>query len=89
MVETLGAVIEEAGNLWRAIAADIEAGSGDPHFGFEVVVRLRRTSQRSRRLTELATHMAFPQSSMTRLIDELGAAGFVEPTGRPADRPTR
>ncbi|ANS32567.1 hypothetical protein R1CP_39930 (plasmid) [Rhodococcus opacus] len=32
VVETLGAVIEEAGNLRRAIAADIEADSGYPHF---------------------------------------------------------
>lgn len=86
LVETLGAFFDAANALQRATAADIEAGSGMPHRWFEVLVRLKRASGRSRRITELAAAMTLPQSSMTRLVDELEHAGLIERLSDPADR---
>jgi len=86
LTDTVGLLVEAAGYVREQVTADIERGTGLPPAWFETLIRLRRTPGHAARVTEMAARIVFPQSSFSRLIDQMEAAGLIERNPDPAHR---
>jgi DNA-binding MarR family transcriptional regulator len=75
---------------WTAVSAlverELEAVAGISSAEFGVLLRLARTPGEHLRMSDLAFGAGLSTSGMTRLVDRLEAAGFVERAACPNDR---
>ena len=75
---------------WTAVSAhverELEAVAGISSAEYGVLLRLARTPGEHLRMTDLAFGAGLSTSGMTRLVDRLEAAGFVERAACPNDR---
>lgn len=75
---------------WTAVSAhverELEAVAGISSAEYGVLLRLARTPGEHLRMTDLAEGAGLSTSGMTRLVDRLEAAGFVERAACPNDR---
>jgi DNA-binding MarR family transcriptional regulator len=64
----------------------MQAETGLPHVWFEVLIRLARSEGGQLTMGTLAGQIALTTSGITRLIDRIQAAGYVERRPCPTDR---
>src|SRR5687768_1723550 len=86
LITTFGRLVEVQGRLERRLGADLEARCGLPHAWFEVLVRLARSEDGRLTMGALAEQVTLTTGGVTRLIDRMGAAGYVERLPCPTDR---
>jgi DNA-binding MarR family transcriptional regulator len=72
--------------LVRQLNAELEAAHGLPLAHYEVLLHLEGAPCSRLTMSELAQSVLLSQSGVTRLVDRLVRAGFVEREGCPEDR---
>jgi DNA-binding MarR family transcriptional regulator len=65
---------------------ELLAGAGMPLTWFDVLLHLAAAPSGRLRMQELAAAVVLSRSGLTRVVDRLEAAGFVERTSCPSDR---
>jgi MarR family 2-MHQ and catechol resistance regulon transcriptional repressor len=78
--------VEAQSRLERRLGADLEARCDLPHAWFEVLVRLGRSEASRLTMGSLAEEVSLTTGGVTRLVDRMEAAGFVERVPCPTDR---
>jgi MarR family transcriptional regulator, 2-MHQ and catechol-resistance regulon repressor len=86
LITTFGRLVEVEGRLERRLGADLEARCGLPHAWFEVLVRLARSENGQLTMGALAEQVTLTTGGVTRLVDRMDAAGYVERLPCPTDR---
>ncbi len=86
LITTFGRLLEAQGRLERRLGAELQARCGVPHAWFEVLVRLSRSDDGQLTMGDLAEQVTLTTGGVTRLIDRMVAAGYVERRPSPTDR---
>lgn len=86
LITTFGRLVEAYSRLEQQLGAAMEAETGLPHVWFEVLVRLARSSEGQLTMGALAEQIALSTGGVTRLIDRMQTAGYVERRPCPTDR---
>jgi DNA-binding MarR family transcriptional regulator len=86
LITTFGRLVEVEGRLERRLGADLEARCALPHAWFEVLVRLARSENGQLTMGALAEQVTLTTGGVTRLVDRMDAAGYVERLPCPTDR---
>ncbi|MBW8795370.1 MAG: MarR family transcriptional regulator [Streptomyces sp.] len=86
LITTFGRLLEASTRLEQRLGAAMEAETGLPHVWFEVLIRLARSEGGQLTMSALANQVVFTTSGITRLIDRMQAAGYVERRPQPTDR---
>jgi MarR family transcriptional regulator, 2-MHQ and catechol-resistance regulon repressor len=84
----MGLLMESNARLRRVLSAELEQAVGIPLTWFEVMIRIRRSPAGHLTMSELAGQMVITSGGITRLIDRLEQAGYVERQNCPTDRRT-
>ncbi len=77
---------EVQGSLSRRLGADLEARCGLPLVWFEVLAHLGQEENEQLTMGALADRVALTTGGVTRLVDRMEAAGYVERIASPTDR---
>ncbi len=85
-ITDMGLLVEAHAHLTRVLAAELEAECGLPLTWFDVLLRLGRAPDRRMTMSELATQIALTSGGVTRLVDRIADAGYVERQNCPSDR---
>jgi MarR family transcriptional regulator, 2-MHQ and catechol-resistance regulon repressor len=86
LITTFGRLLEAQSRLERRLGADLEARCNLPHAWFEVLVRLGRSAEGRLTMGSLAEQISLTTGGVTRLVDRVEAAGYVERVPCPTDR---
>jgi MarR family 2-MHQ and catechol resistance regulon transcriptional repressor len=86
LITTFGRLLEAYTRLERGLGADLETRCGIPHSWFEVLLRLARSDDGQLSMGALAEQVALTSGGVTRLVDRIEAAGYVERRASRADR---
>jgi MarR family 2-MHQ and catechol resistance regulon transcriptional repressor len=86
LISTFGRLLEAQSRLERRLGADLEARCNLPHAWFEVLLRLGRSPDDRLSMGTLAQQISLTTGGVTRLIDRMQAAGYVERVPCPTDR---
>ena len=78
LVSTFGRLLEAAHGLEQQLGRSLEAHHDLPLTWFEVLLRLSRSPRGELTMTELARQIALTSGGVTRLVDRIAAAGYVE-----------
>lgn len=78
LLTTYGRLVEAHARLERALGPALEASTGLPLSWFEVLLRLGRSEGGQLTMGELAGQVALTTGGVTRLVDRIEAAGYVE-----------
>jgi MarR family transcriptional regulator, 2-MHQ and catechol-resistance regulon repressor len=87
LVTTFGRLLEATHRLEDRLGRDLEAASDLPLTWFEVLLRLARTPGGALTMGELSEQLTLTTGGVTRLIDRMSVAGYVE--RRPSDSDRR
>lgn len=85
-ITAFGMLLEAHAAVTQAVNRELEATAGMPISWFEVLVRLSRSPGRRLRMSELADQIGLSHSGLTRLVDRVIDAGYVERAACPEDR---
>ncbi|MEU9094243.1 MarR family transcriptional regulator [Streptomyces sp. NPDC048428] len=86
LITTFGRLLEASSKLERRLGGALQAETGLPHVWFEVLVRLARSEGGRLTMGALAEDIALTSGGITRLINRIAAAGYVERRPCPDDR---
>jgi MarR family transcriptional regulator, 2-MHQ and catechol-resistance regulon repressor len=86
LISTFGRLVEASSQLERRLGRALEAQCGLPHVWFEVLIRLARSTGGRLTMGALAEQVALTTGGITRLIDRMQAAGYVQRQPGHADR---
>ncbi|MET9565160.1 MarR family winged helix-turn-helix transcriptional regulator [Streptomyces tauricus] len=86
LITTFGRLLEAANRLERRLDAAMQDESGLPQVWFEVLIRLARTEGGQLTMGTLAEEVVLTTSGITRLVDRIAAAGYIERRPCPTDR---
>lgn len=86
LITTFGRLLEAQSRLERRLGAELEARCDLPHAWFEVLVRLGRSEAGRLTMGGLAEEVSLTSGGVTRLVDRMAAAGYVERVPCPTDR---
>jgi DNA-binding MarR family transcriptional regulator len=86
LLTTGGLLGETHAGLLVTAERQLEAASGLSVQWFDVLIRLARTPEHRLRMTDLAAQTTLSPSGLTRAVDRLCAAGFLERQACPSDR---
>lgn len=86
LITTFGRLAEAYSRLERQLGTAMQTESGLPHVWFEVLIRLARSKGGQLTMSALADQIALTTSGVTRLVDRIQAAGYVERVPCPTDR---
>jgi DNA-binding MarR family transcriptional regulator len=78
LVTTFGRLLEATHRLEDRLGRDLEATSSLPLTWFEVLLRLSRSPSGELTMGELSEQLALTSGGVTRLVDRMSAAGYVE-----------
>jgi MarR family transcriptional regulator, 2-MHQ and catechol-resistance regulon repressor len=78
LVTTFGRLLEATHHLEDRLGRDLEASSDLPLTWFEVLLRLSRSPGGELTMGELSEQLALTSGGVTRLVDRMSAAGYVE-----------
>ncbi|MGW5125015.1 MarR family winged helix-turn-helix transcriptional regulator [Streptomyces sp. NPDC004069] len=78
LVATYGRLVETRSHLERRLGAAMRTEVGLPHLWFEVLIRLARSERGQLTMSALADQIVLTTGGVTRLIDRIQAAGYVE-----------
>ncbi|MGH9182744.1 MAG: MarR family winged helix-turn-helix transcriptional regulator [Acidimicrobiales bacterium] len=85
-ITAFGMLLEAHAAVVAAVGDDLGARSGLTLHWLEVLIRLARTPGRRLRMHALAAQVALSTSGLTRLVDQVEAAGLVRRESCPSDR---
>ncbi|MEW2505517.1 MarR family winged helix-turn-helix transcriptional regulator [Amycolatopsis sp. CA-161197] len=86
LITTFGRLVEASSQLERRLGPAMQAETGLQHTWFEVLIRLARSEGGQLTMSALANEVALTTGGITRLIDRIEAAGYVERRPCPTDR---
>lgn len=86
LITTFGRLVEAQSRLERLLGAQLETRCDLPHAWFEVLVRLGRSDAGRLTMGSLAEQISLTTGGVTRLVDRMESAGYVERVPCPADR---
>lgn len=86
LITTFGRLVEAYSRMERWLGSALEFETGLPHVWFEVLIRLTRSEDGQLTMSSLAEQIALTTSGVTRLVDRMQAAGYVERRPCPTDR---
>lgn len=86
LITTFGRIVEAYSRLEQWLGPAMEKETGLPHVWFEVLIRLARSEQEQLTMSALAQQIALTTGGVTRLVDRMQAAGYVERRPCPTDR---
>ena len=86
LLSTFGRLVEVQSRLERRLGADLEARCSLPHAWFEVLLRLGRSRDDRLPMGLLAEQISLTSGGVTRLVDRMQAAGYVDRVPCPTDR---
>jgi len=86
LITTFGRLVEVQSRLERRLGAELEARCNLPHAWFEVLVRLGRSEGGRLTMGTLAEQVSLTTGGVTRLVDRMDAAGYVQRVPCPTDR---
>ncbi|WP_078949209.1 MarR family winged helix-turn-helix transcriptional regulator [Streptomyces mutabilis] len=86
LITTFGRLLEAANRLERELGTAMQNESGLPQVWFEVLIRLARTEGGQLTMGALAEDVVLTTSGITRLVDRIAAAGYIERRPCPTDR---
>jgi DNA-binding MarR family transcriptional regulator len=82
----MGLLIDVHHQLTRTLGDELEAACGVPLSWYDVLIRLGRSREGHLTMSELATEVSFTSGGITRLVDRIAEAGYVERASCPTDR---
>ena len=86
IITSWGRLVEAYSFLDRRLEASLEASCGIPMAWFEVLLRLARAEDDKLTMGALAEQVALTSGGVTRLLDRMIKAGYVERRQGPTDR---
>ena len=86
LITSWGRLVEAYSFLDRRLGASLEASCGIPMAWFEVLLRLARAEDDQLSMGALAEQVALTSGGITRLLDRMIRAGYVERRQGPTDR---
>jgi len=87
-IALMGLLVEAASRITRTVGVELERASGLPLTWFDVLIRVSRAADGRLTMTELAAETRLTSGGVTRLVDRIVEAGFVERQSCPTDRRT-
>lgn len=85
-IMTFGRLVEASALLTRALDDELEAAVGIPLLWYGVLLHLGRSPGGFRPISELVAATAFTSGGVTRLVDRIEQAGYVERRACASDR---
>jgi DNA-binding MarR family transcriptional regulator len=85
-ITLVGLVLEAASGLRRVLTPNITRDLGVGGLAFEILLRLVRSDGGRLRMSDLSAQTGLTPSGLTRAVDRLVEAGFVERAACPSDR---
>ncbi|MFJ8931508.1 MarR family winged helix-turn-helix transcriptional regulator [Streptomyces sp. NPDC102364] len=86
LITTFGRLLEAANRLEQQLGTAMQDNSGLPQVWFEVLIRLARTEGGQLTMGALAEDVVLTTSGISRLVDRIAAAGYIERRPCPTDR---
>jgi DNA-binding MarR family transcriptional regulator len=85
-ITLMGLLMESKDLLSRVHYADLNESCGLPLSWYDVMIRLGRSPDGHLTMTRLAGEVSFTSGGITRLVDRMVTAGYVERVSCPTDR---
>jgi DNA-binding MarR family transcriptional regulator len=85
-ITLMGLLLETHARLTRVLSAALEEACGIPLTWFDVLIRLGRSPERRLTMSQLAAQVSLTTGGVTRLVDRIAEAGYVERQSCPSDR---
>jgi MarR family transcriptional regulator, 2-MHQ and catechol-resistance regulon repressor len=85
-VTLMGLLVEVHARLTRTLGAELEEACGLPLAWYEAMLRLRRSPGGYLTMTRLGSEVSLTSGGITRLVDRLVDAGYVQRQDCPTDR---
>lgn len=85
-ITAFGMLLEANAAVMSTVGRELDRQSGIPVPWFEVLLRLARSPERRLRMSQLAAQVGLSTSGLTRLIDRIEEAGYVERRACTTDR---
>jgi DNA-binding MarR family transcriptional regulator len=82
----MGLLIDVHHQLTRTLGDELEATCGLPLPWYDVLIRLGRSTDGHLTMSRLAAEVSFTSGGITRLVDRIAEAGYVERASCPTDR---
>jgi DNA-binding MarR family transcriptional regulator len=82
----MGLLVETHARLTRVLGVELEKACGLPLSWYDVMIRLGRSPDGYLTMTHLATEVSLTSGGITRLVDRMVAAGYLERQNCPTDR---
>jgi MarR family transcriptional regulator, 2-MHQ and catechol-resistance regulon repressor len=86
LITAFGMLVEAHAAVLADVARDLEGIAGVPLAWYEVLLRLARSPEHQLRMAELARQVGLSTSGLTRLVDRVEEAGYIERQSCPNDR---
>ena len=86
LIGTFGRLVEAYNRLERELGRSLEGLCGIPHSWYEVFLRISRAEGGRVSMGALADQVALTTGGITRMLDRMVAAGYVERVPCPTDR---
>ncbi|HUZ09346.1 MAG TPA: MarR family winged helix-turn-helix transcriptional regulator [Acidimicrobiales bacterium] len=85
-ITLMGLLVEAHAHLTRLLGVELEQACGIPLTWFDVLIRLARSPDEHLTMTQLAGEVSLTSGGITRLVDRITEAGYVERQNCPSDR---
>jgi len=85
-ITLMGLLMESNARLCRVLGSELEAACGLPLSWYDVMIRLGRSPDGHLTMTRLAGEVSLTSGGITRLVDRMATAGYVERLSCPTDR---
>ena len=85
-ITLMGLLIESHAHLTRVLGTELEQACGIPLTWFDVLIRLARSADGHLTMTQLAAEISLTSGGVTRLVDRITEAAYVERQNCPSDR---
>lgn len=85
-ITLMGLLVESHARLTRVLGDELEATCGLPLTWYDVMIRLGRSPEGHLTMSRLAGEVSLTSGGITRLVDRMVAAGYLERSGCPTDR---
>jgi len=86
LITTFGRLLEATSSLERRLGRTIESETGLPFTWFEVLLRVARSEGGRLMMSELSQQLALTTGGVTRLVDRIVEAGYLERVPAEHDR---
>jgi DNA-binding MarR family transcriptional regulator len=86
IITTFGRLLEAFSGMERRLARNLESEAELPLTWFEVLLRVSRSPDERLMMSELSAQLAFTTGGVTRLVDRIVEAGYLERVPAEHDR---